>query len=267
VPEACYFPEAPHLLSIMSPQRFVHLLCAVAVLMAAAARSHAVTFNVAPTADALVSAANPANNYGGAGAITASAAGLPKGEQQSLLKFDFAAAKASFDTTFGAGNWELDGASLQLTAANPNNALFNTSAAGVVAASWMQNDSWTEGTGTPAAPAATGITWNSLASFLSAGDESLGSFAFGGGISGTSMYSLSPSAGLNADAVAGGLASIRLYAGDAAVAALFNSRSGGATSARPVLILSAIQVPEPTSTVLLLVGLFAASCLRRRIGT
>ena len=101
-----------------------------AILVSFVSSSSAATFNLGPTADALVSAANPTNNYGGAGAFAISAIGLPKGEFQSLLKFDLATAKASFDTTFGSGNWTLDGATLQLTAANPGNALFNASAAG-----------------------------------------------------------------------------------------------------------------------------------------
>src|SRR3954466_1791264 len=72
-----------------------------------------------PVADAFVSSANPNSNYGGAGALAISAAGLPKGEFQSLVKFNLAVAKTTFDATFGPGEWMLDAVSLQLTAAAP----------------------------------------------------------------------------------------------------------------------------------------------------
>ncbi|MDZ4657111.1 MAG: hypothetical protein SH868_05980 [Bythopirellula sp.] len=226
-----------------------------AILVSFVSSSSAATFNLGPTADALVSAANPTNNYGGAGAFAISAIGLPKGEFQSLLKFDLATAKASFDTTFGSGNWTLDGATLQLTAANPGNALFNASAAGQIAASWMQNDSWVEGSGTPAAPAATGITFSTLPAFLSGADQSLGTFGFVSATSGLVSYSLEFSSGLAADALAGEITSLRLLAGNSTIAALFNSRTFNTATGRPVLILNAMEIPEPASCVLLGFGM------------
>jgi hypothetical protein len=212
--------------------------------------SFAATFNVGPIEDAFVTSANPANNYGGAGALGAAAIGLPKGEFQSLLKFDLSAAQSSFDATFGSRNWALDGVTLQLTSTNPGNPLFNSAAAGQVLASWMQNDAWVEGNGTPALSSTEGITFDSLPSFLSGADESLGSFAFSGATSGTNTYSLSLSIGLNSDALAGSLTSVRLSAGESGVAALFNSRNFGTPAGRPVLILSASEVPEPASGLL-----------------
>jgi hypothetical protein len=218
------------------------------LLAAAVTNSFAITFNVTPIADALVSSANPANNYGGAGAISIATAGLPKGEQQTLLKFDLAAAKASFDTAFGAGSWALDSVSLQLTATNPGNPLFNASAAGQIAVSWMLNDGWTEGSGSPSSPGASGITWNTLPSFISPGDDdSMSAFNFSGATSGTATYLLSVSPGFHSDAAAGGLASIRLFAADNAVAGLFNSRSFTTAASRPVLMLTAEFVPEPAA--------------------
>lgn len=222
----------------------------VAFSLLAANFAFAETFNLSPIADAFVSSANPTNNYGGAGALSASAPGLAKGEFQSLLKFDFAGAKASFDGTFGSGNWILTDVSLLLTATSPGNPIFNTSAAGTIAVSWMENDSWIEGTGNPNMPGATGITFSSLPAFLSASDESLQSMNFSGATSGATNYSFGVSAGLQGDAQAGSLASLRLSAGDLAVSGLFNSRNFGTASARPVLTLMAIEIPEPASCVL-----------------
>ena len=55
------------------------------------------------------------NNYGGAGALGVSAPGLPKGEFQSVLQFDLAGGRNSFDDQFGAGQWNVQSVSLQLT--------------------------------------------------------------------------------------------------------------------------------------------------------
>ena len=137
----------------------------------------AATFSSNPSADAFV-ASGPSgnlsiNNYGGAGAICVAAPGLAQGEFQSILRFDLSSAKASFDSQFGAGLWTIQSVTLQLTATAPNNAIFNSSAAGQFVLSWMQNDSWTEGAGTPSAPATTGVTFATLPSFLSLADENL----------------------------------------------------------------------------------------------
>jgi hypothetical protein len=240
----------------MPRRRFLHHLL-LNIFCLSSATTFAATFSATPIADALVSAANPANNYGAAGAFGISAAGLSKGEFQSLLRFDLAGAKASFDGTLGAGNWNLESVSLQLTATPPGNPLFNTSAAGQISASWMQNDAWTEGDGTPNAPGSSGVTWSSLPTFLSAGDQDLGTLDFNGATSGSETYALDLASGLVSDAATGGLFSIRLSAeqGDTMVSGLFNSRSFMNASSRPLLTLTAVAIPEPTSC--LLVGLGA----------
>lgn len=222
------------------------------------------TFTLSPLADAFVSSTNPANNYGGAGSFEISAAGLPKGEFQSLLQFDLSSAKANFDSVLGAGQWTLNSASLQLTAANPNNALFNSSAAGLIAIAWLQNDGWTEGAGTPTSPGATGITWNSLSTLFSAGDESVANFGFNGATSGNVAISLTTSAGVIADAAAGSLLSLRMSApaSESAVSALFNSRSFNTVASRPVLTLEAKLVPEPHSLILAVFGFGVIPFLR-----
>jgi hypothetical protein len=155
---------------------------------------------------------------------------------------------------------------LQLAGAAPNNPIFNPVTAGQLAASWMQNDAWEEGAGTPGAPGTSGITWTSLPTFLSASDQSLGSFSFDGSTSATAMYSLSIGSGLAGDTAAGGLASIRLSAapGDAAVSAVFNSRTFGTASRRPLLTLNAVAVPEPATWVLGLCAMIALALTASR---
>src|SRR6266850_2157429 len=102
------------------------------------------------------------NNYGGGGSAALSAPGLSKGEFQSVLRFDTSTAKTSFDALYGAGAWSLQSVTLQLTATTVNNAIFNANTAGSFALSWMQNDSWTEGSGTPSALGSVGITYDTL---------------------------------------------------------------------------------------------------------
>jgi hypothetical protein len=226
------------------------------------------TVTLGPSADLMVSSldANRDHNYGAAGSFAVSAAGSPKGEFQSLVKFDLAAAKASFDATYGAGLWAIASASLQLMAANPNHALFNNSAAGQIVASWMQNDNWAEGLGTPNTPGGTGVTWNSLGSILSASDQALGSLSFDGATSGSVAFPLSITSGLAADAAAGSLLSLRFFppAGETTVSGLFNSRSFNTPASRPVLTLNAVAVPEPATAALAMIGMMALFYRGRR---
>jgi hypothetical protein len=219
--------------------------CGLALLLALPV--HAATFTLNPVADAFVtpgpSGNLSGNNYGGAGALSVAAPASPKGEFQSVLQFDLSGAAAAFNTQFGAGQWTLQSISLTLTATSPNNSIFNATSAGQFSVSWMQNNSWIEGSGTPASPTTTGITYSSLPSFISAGDEALGTFTFNGATNGTATYNLNLTPGFSADAEAGDLVSLRLFAADSAVSYLFDSRNFGTASARP--ILSIVAVPEP----------------------
>src|SRR5262252_5814947 len=102
----------------------------------------AATFSLNPGADAFVTTGPSGNlsssNYGGGGALSVAAPGLSQGEFQSVLQFSLAGAKSSFDSQFGAGQWSVHSVSLQLTAAAPNNPIFNASSAGQFSISWMQ---------------------------------------------------------------------------------------------------------------------------------
>lgn len=237
------------------------IAAAAALLTIGTAASRGDTFSLTATADAFVAAAQPTNNYGGGGGLALAAAGLPRGEFQSVIRFDTAAARAQFDAIYGAGQWTISAVTLRLTATNPNNPIFNSQAPGLFRVHWMNNDAWIEGSGTPSSPATTGITFATLPTFISPGDTLLGTLAFGGGSSGAAVYPLSPEPGFAGDIAAGGLVSLRLEAADPTVAYVFNSRNFGTPDARPTLTITA--VPEPQHPLLMMLGvLLSRRCVR-----
>jgi hypothetical protein len=242
------------------------LLLAATPLPASATAS----FSTNPSADAFVSTGPSGNlsgnNYGGGGSISLSAPGLPQGELQSVLQFNSGGAVSSFNSAFGVGQWSIQSVTLQLTATPANNSIFNAPAAGQFDIAWMQNDSWTEGSGTPNAPGATGITFTSLqTTFISAGDESLGTFSFSGATSGAFTYTLGLTPGFTADLLAGGNSSLRLFAADSSVSGVFNSRSFSIAANRPLLTI--VAVPEPGTLELGGLSLALLGGWRRARGT
>lgn len=247
----------------------------LAALLISAARA-ATTITLQPggagssNADAFV-ATGPsnnlvANNYGAAGALAVSAAGLPKGVFDSLLRFDVSTVKSTFDGAYGMGGWNIDSIALQLTTSNANNAIFNTNATGSFNVKWISNDAWTEGTGNPNTPTLDGVSWNDLAA-LTASAQLQDTFAIASIADGvTASYTLStPTAGFLSDLTAGtGSTSLFLDAADSSVSAVFNSRNFGTSTRRPALIVTASAVPEPGRALLLLAGAGFAALRRRR---
>jgi hypothetical protein len=243
---------------------------AIVLFVASAALSRtsaaAVVASAPDVADAFV-AAGPTNNlagnnYGAAGALSVTTGGQTTGEFQTVMRFDLSSAKAAFDAAYGPGNWTIQSAALQLTAASSNNPLFSASSAGSFAAIWMQSDAWGEGTGNPNAPTTDGVTFATLPTFLGASDQAVGVFAFDGGTSGANTYGLGLPPAFASDLSAGGPVSLRLSAADGSVSYLFNSRNFGTASARPVLTVTV--VPEPMAAGILVVGFLMMAAQRSR---
>jgi len=254
-----------------SRNRLVNALPAiVALLTVIAASSRAATSSENPFADAFVTTGASGNlvnsNYGGAGVLGVSAPGAAQGEFQSALEFDLSTLRNAFNTQFGAGQWTVQSATLQLTSAPANNGILNAPSAGQFGISLMQNNSWTEGTGTPGAPGATGITFNSLQPLINnAVDQNLGTFSSNGTTSGANVYTLNLTSGLIADIMGGSDASLRMFAANSTINYLFNSRNFATAGSRPLLTVTA--APEPASLAICAMGFAAVwgwrSCRRR----
>jgi len=223
------------------------------------------SFSSQSSADAFVDSSQPNSNFGAAGAMAVSASGLPQGEFQSVLLFDLSGAANSFNAQFGVGGWALQSVTLQLTASPHGNAIFNNVAAGQFNVSLMQNNSWVEGTGTGGKPTTDGISFNSLLSVYvnNAADQGLGTFSFAGTTSGQDSYGLTLSSGLVSDVTSGSDASLRLYAADSSVSYLFDSRTGGSSTAdEPTLTMQVVAVPEPGSVALCVAALVVLGLLQ-----
>lgn len=228
------------------------------------------TFSTTATADAFVTTGPggslSANNFGGDGSLAVSAAGLPGGQFQSLLRFNLAGAPAAFDAQNGVGQWNIFEVILTLSATPSGNEIFNAPAAGGVNVSLMQNDTWAQGVGTAAAPVTTGVSYNSLPSITSPGDQALGAFQVGRATSGDSFIHLALTSGLVSDIVNGMDVDLRLSAADSTVSYLFASSS----SANLYPLLTINVVPEPGCVVLGFMGVTVLTgwrIFRRRILT
>jgi len=227
-------------------------------------------FTATATADSFLSATSPTLNFGGAGTLAIAPAGSPKGEFDTLIKFNLGGAISQFNSTYGLGGWQITGLTLRLAGsfgtqgAVPNNNLLNAVSGGSFGISWLANDSWVEGNGGGSGAANGAVSFNSVASLLSAGSASLGTFTYSPpGNNVYVSYDLPLASGLISDAMGGGDVSLYLSAADNQVGYLINSRSF--TSANPQLVVTAVPEPGTLATVTAILGAWLLS-RRSRLG-
>jgi hypothetical protein len=229
-----------------------------------------ITVSNTPVADAFVRSADPAGNYGGAGALEVSgliatnASGVQQGQFDSFMRFDVSSEVSTFNSNFGTGNWAISVVSLKLTEVGaPGNAVFNRGV-GQFQVQWIANDSWLEGTGNPGATTTNGIVWNDEATVLADGQSLLGTYSNAGANGLRTLVLGTPSAFVN-DITAGGLVSFYLNpTANSTVGFNFNSRSFGTASAQPFLVLTAVAIPEPTTLGLVGFSVLALVASRRK---
>lgn len=251
--------------------RSLTLILGCALVAGPLAGSADTTFTVDNTAaDSFLSGAAPTLNFGGAGTLAISPASAPNGAFNSILKFNLAGATSLFDSTYGAGHWQITGLTLRL-ASNfgtqgtvPSNGTLNPVNGGDFAITWLAGDDWVEGNGGGSGTANGAVSFSSLPSLFAAESDSLGTFTYtppGKNI--YASYTLPLNAGLVNDAASGGDVSLYFSAADDQVGYLFNSRSFA--SANPQFVVSV--VPEPGAlglAGLALGGLLATRRWRRR---
>lgn len=234
------------------------------------------------TADAYVasgSAANPlgtnlsALNFGGAGTLAISPASSAKGEYDSVIKFNTAGAINQFNTTYGSGNWQITGLTLQLSSnfatqgQQPNNMAFNTINTGSFGIDWLATDNWVEGGGTGTGeagyPSNSELSLQAIPALLAGGTNSLGTFTYTPpGNSSYVNYALPLNVNLVSNTITGGDVSLYFYAADNQVGYLFNSRTFG--SGHPEFTLTAAQTPEPGVAAVGLTGLAVVAARFRK---
>jgi len=184
-----------------------------------------------------------------------------------------AGAVSQFNTTYGAGKWQITGLTLSLASnfggqgEQPNNGIFNSINAGNFGITWLAYDNWVEGSGggmgSPGFPNNSSVSFNSIPTLFSAGSDSLGTYAYAPpGDNIYANYTLPLDANLVADAAAGGDVSLYFYAADNQVSYLFNARSFA--SNRPEFTLSAAPTPEPATWVMMTLALGGFVAVRRR---
>jgi len=148
---------------------------------------------------------------------------------------------ASFNSQFGANNWVISGAKLQVTeVGTPNNSIFDQGR-GAFGICWAANDNWIEGTGTPASPTTDDICYTNEPMLLT-------NIAFLGTFTNTStsvtlLFPLALTPAFVNDAQAGGEVTLFLTAIDPQTGFTFNARSFGTATSRPFLEISAAPRP------------------------
>jgi hypothetical protein len=219
------------------------------LLTAITVRTSAAIFANSVDADAFVRSNAPTANYGGAGSLSVSGSSsynitfnVTNGIADTFIRFNTAAMVSSFNSLFGANNWAISGAKLQVTeVGTPNNSIFDQGK-GAFQIYWVADDNWTEGNGTPMMGSTTGGIVYTDESVLLTNTAYLGTFT-NTSTSVTLLFPLALTPAFVGDAQAGGEVTLFFTAIDPQIGFTFNSRSFGTTSARPFLEISAAPVP------------------------
>lgn len=247
----------------MNPASVIALVAAVILPPTLCAQS--TTYSQAVEADTYVSSGQPTVNFGTKGAMEiAVPTGTQPRTQESLLRFNTAAMRASFDADYGPVGWMVTGVTLSLfsnyatAGEQPGNVSFNQIAAGSFEFDLLSNNDWNE----------TSITWDTLPGILpGAGNQntltSLGTFFWAATGERSSTWTLNNDSSL-ANLIYNGN-EVTIFGQPtlgSTVGYLFNSSNGGPG----YLNVTVTAVPEPSTELLTLssIGAIAVCSLRRK---
>ncbi|MGD0816495.1 MAG: PEP-CTERM sorting domain-containing protein [Verrucomicrobiota bacterium] len=210
-----------------------------------------------------VSSGQPTTSFNGFGGmeIAVPTTAQPRTEE-TLIQFNTAALQSDFNADYGAGNWAVTAVTLTLfsnfatAGQQPGNSSFNQIAAGNFELDWLSDNNWS----------ASAITWNTLPTVLpGTGNntlDSLGDFNYLASGTSPNTWTLGLDPNLVSEIGSGGLVSIfgQPTAGST-VGYLFNTLNNNPA----VLNITVAEVPEPTTTALVVSGLAGLAAVRRRI--
>jgi hypothetical protein len=225
-------------------------LAAFIVFVVSAIASADQTVTLTAIADSFVREQDPTSNFGGAGLLCTAGENSvnhlaePRGRFDSVLRFDSSVAVASFDATYGADQWSITHVALQVTEiAAPGNTLFPRGV-GEFGISWLSDDSWLEGAGTPISPShgPGEITWDLLQTILMTAVSTPLGTGSNVGADGIRQYALSLECAFIADVMDGGLVGLHVSPQTATLGFSFYSRNFGIVAWRPQLIVTAAPI-------------------------
>jgi hypothetical protein len=202
-------------------------------------------FSDAPDADAFVRSNSPTLNYGADASLSVSgltatnSLGVMNGRFDTFMRFNTGGLVVSFNSVFGANNWNITHAFLQVTEQGvPSNPIFNQGV-GQFQVRWVANTNWTEGIGTASLPTTTGICYNSETGMLNNNtDEFLGTFT-NSGASQTEFYVLTMPPGLVNAIKAGKEVDLYLTATTPGIGFTFDSMNSASKPNWPFLEIAA----------------------------
>lgn len=208
------------------------------------------TVSLIATQDSMVREQDPSSNFGGAGALcvagsnSVNGSGQSRGRFDSVLRFNASSAINAFNTTYGAGNWVITNVILHIDEqGSPENLLFPRGV-GEFRVSWLSNDAWTEGGGTPNSPASASgdmISWDYLQTMIATSVETdLGAFS-NNGVDGIIEYSLALAGPFISDLGSGALVTFHVAPQSPTIGFTFHSRNFSDPDLRPQLLVTATQ--------------------------
>jgi len=178
------------------------------VILTATGLLRAAQVTLSPIQDTFVREAEPTRNFGATGALAVAGPeavnglGQQQGQFDSLIQFDAGQAVSAFNSQFGAGAWHFTGATLVMQEDGaPANTLYNRGP-GQFTVSWVSNDNWLEGSGTPqfvTEGVGNEMTWDFMLSLIGSATVSTLGVGTGAGVSGPVATNLNLAPSLLAD--------------------------------------------------------------------